>query len=193
MIETIDPDQAKSWVSESLAEGSRLAKLMQRRIERMQHASLLGAPASAPHALDNKGRGGSSSDADADAVRFLEANRASGFCTLLVEDDMARKGDPHLPEDIAFIDDRVLHWAEIGASAISATRLLRSGSTGYPLNAFISRSPTTAINDLRGRQLDSVLDSICSDIEGVMVSVFDGESFVVMNSDESLTSFGDVS
>lgn len=186
MIETIDPDQAKRWIDESLARGSRLANLMQPRVERMRHASLLGAPASAPHALDNTGRGVSSSDANFDVARFLEATRASGICTLLVEDDVARKGDPRLPNDVAFVEDRVIYWTEIAPGARSATRLLRNGSTGYPLNAFISRGSIADMNPFRRRRLDSALDSICADVSGVIVSVFDDESFVVISSDESL-------
>lgn len=127
-------------------------------------------------------------DADADVVRYFEANRALGFCTLLVKDDMARRGDPYLPRDIAFVDDRVLHWTEIGPGARSATQLVRNGSTGHPLNAFVSRRPPADMKSLLGRQIDSLLERICADICTVMVSVFDGESFVVMNADEPLLS-----
>lgn len=193
MIETIDPDQAKRWISESLAEGSRLAKLMQPYVERMRHASLLGAPGAAPHVLDNTGRGVASADANADVARFLEANRKFGFCTLLVEDDMARKGDPYLTDDVAFVDDRVIYWTEIDPGASSATRLLRNGSSGYPLNAFVSRSPIADMNCFRGRQLDSALDSICADVSGVIVSVFDGESFVATSSNDLFPVFRNVS
>jgi len=184
VIESIETGRAITWVSDSLAQGSRLSRIVQSRVHQMKYATILGAPEPVPYELDNRRRGVSSIASDSDAVRFLEASRKLGFHTLLVEDDMARKGDPHLPKDSGFIEDRVLRWTEIRPGARAAAHLLRDASAGFPLNAFIVRRSVGHMNAVRGRQLDSVVESVGADVGGVIVAVFDGESFLTMTADE---------
>lgn len=186
MIESIETGRAIRWVSDSLAQGSRLSRLVQHRVNQMKYARILGAPDSASYELNDTGHGVPWAETYSDAVRFLEASREVGFRTLLVEDDMARKGDPHLPVDAGFIDDRVLRWTEIGSDPASAARFLRDASTGFPLNAFITLRPVEDMDALKGSELDSLVESICADVGGIIVSVFDGESFLTMSSGDFL-------
>jgi hypothetical protein len=85
------------WVRDSLAQGSGMAELMTRQLGRFSSAVLLSPSATgAPPvtSLDHHGRGIRSSDADQIAERLLESFAAAGVLTLVVEDDMQRRGDP---------------------------------------------------------------------------------------------------
>lgn len=189
MIRRIDLRTALPWVLDSLTQGSLLSAGMRPHAEQMRYATLLGSPDVVPPKLDDASRGLSSRESSTDLVTFLEAARLRGGRTVLVENDMARRGDPHLPPDAGFIGDRVLEWAEITPDARSAARLLRDASTSFPLNAFIACRPLHDIDTLRARQLDSLIPLLCADVVGIIVAAFDGESFVALTR-EDIAAFG---
>jgi hypothetical protein len=119
------------------------------------------------------------SDASLAAGRLFDAARSYGAKTLVVEDDLRRRGDPHLERDAVFLDDRVLHSAEIDGSVDGAVQLLRTGAPGYPLNAFLCDRSKTDLGLIAGRQIDrDQAVSIVAATQVVIVSVYDAEAYL---------------
>jgi hypothetical protein len=112
--------------------------MMTRRIESFSLAWLLvpDPATAAPLVLDDSGRGIQSKDADATTQRVLQCLGRDVVKTVIVEDDLARRGDVIAGADVAFVEDRVLRWTALDNDAAGAVALMRSGSSGYPLNAF---------------------------------------------------------
>jgi len=155
---------------------------------------LLVEPTLAPQVkpvLDDNGRGLPSSEADEVARRLLDSAASAGKVTLIVEDDLARRGDPRV-ERATFVGDRVLRWEEVADDASNAATLLRKGSSGYPLNAYLCSGVAADLGlapeadlspDLQGRLAEAVV--------GVIVSVWDAEAFVAVLSPFTFLTLGD--
>jgi hypothetical protein len=172
------------WVRDSLAQGSGMAELMTRQLGRFSSAVLLSPSATgAPPvtSLDHHGRGIRSSDADQIAERLLESFAAAGVLTLVVEDDMQRRGDPAVGLEVAFVGDRVVRWADLRVGAASAGHLLRASA--YPLNAFACWASSAELGlkagvSLSESQQAALVGSTCA----VMTAVYDAETHLVLMS-----------
>ena len=179
----VEPEGAFSWVRGSLAQGSDLARLIGARLSTLTKALLLVEPSRVQgHGpiLDDSGRGIPSSEADEVAKRLLASAARTAKLTLVVEDDVARKGDPHLGR-AAFVGTRVLRWEEVDDQAASAVTLLRRGAFGYPLNAYVCQGTATDLGLSADSQLSPVLQERIADaVLGVLVSVWDAEAFVAV-------------
>ncbi len=159
-----------------------------------QLASLSGALLIAPididpgqPRLDDHGHGYSSAEVDRLAVKLLQALVAEGARTLVVEDDLARRGDPRLEGNVGFVEDRVVKWAELDRGTVDAVTLLRSGSSGYPLNAFVSTlSARELMLEPRSQLRSETLSSIVRSVVAVIASVYDAEAYVALLTDEAL-------
>jgi hypothetical protein len=175
--------EAVDWVRESLAQGSALAMLMAERLGLFSSARLLVPEAGKQQWTflpGEHGRGYRSRDIDLLAGQFLRSLACFDLQTLLVEDDLARKGDPNLAA-VAYVEDRVLRWIELGPDPARAVALLRGGSSGYPLNAFVCRRSPTQLRLRPGRQLDAEQQaSIVESTEVTIVSVYDAEAYVAL-------------
>jgi hypothetical protein len=179
----IDAGVAMDWVRGSLAEGSALAMSMTWQLNSLTSAWLVAPDGStlAPLLLDNQGRGIKTRDADLAAARFLACLSHHGDQILLVEDDLARRGDPRLDDEVAFVEDRVVRWSEIEADTSHAVALLRSGSSGYPLNAFVCHASARQLGLGPGGQIDDACQaSIVESVDAVLVSVYDAEAYVAL-------------
>ena len=175
---------AQEWIRGSLSRGSTLAMLLTRRLAEPSSAWLLAPKDQVDLAslmLDDRGRGMRTSDADRVASRFLEVLRIAGAATVVVEDDLARRGDPHLVETSCFVDDRVLHWAQLASGTDDGVRALRSGASGYPLNAYVC--PRTASDlgleaqhRLRSAELEAIVDATSA----IISSVYDAEAYLAV-------------
>jgi hypothetical protein len=160
--------------------------MMTRRLAGLKSARLLAPqmPGVASMAsLDDHGRGIRSIDADQIAERVFESFTEVGVRTLVVEDDLARWGDRGLGANVAFVGDRVIRWIDLEVGAVAAARLLRSGSSGYPLNAFASWLAPVELGLEAGKTLDesqqaALVDSTCA----VITSVYDAESYLLLMS-----------
>ena len=174
------------WTRGSLAQGSDLAASMTRRLVEFASARLLIplVPGAAPvTSLDDHGRGNRSSDADQIARRLFESFAAAGVRTLVVEDDLARRGDPGVGLDVAFVGDRVVRWANIGVGVDAAVQLLRAGASGYPLNAFACWPPSTELGLKAGVILgESRQTALVDSTSAVITSVYDAETYLVLMS-----------
>jgi hypothetical protein len=155
-------------------------------------AAMLVAPVGTdpePPQLDDHGRGYPVDDVDRLAGQLLEALVATGARTLIVEDDLAQYGDPRLEGNVAFVGNRVVRWAELDRGTDDALFLLRSGSSGHPLNAFVSTRSVAELSLEPGSQLRSEpVASIVRSIVTVIVSVYDAEAYVMLLTSEALMS-----
>jgi hypothetical protein len=177
----IDAEAAADWVRGSLAQGSFLAMLMTTRLASLSSARLLVPSTDAGEVgkLDDDGRGIRQSDVALVARRVLE-HITGRLETLIVESDVARRGDRHLSPDVAFVEDRVLRWTDL-ADVDEAVVLLRRGASGYPLNAYGCVDPAGDLGLRAGQTLDGDdLARVCASTCLVVVSVYDGEAFVAL-------------
>jgi hypothetical protein len=183
----IDADLAADWVRGSLAQGSDLARLVTQRLPQLTIALVLSLPSILQGrrlVLDDVGRGLSSSASDAVAKEFFMKLAKKMPLTLIVEDDLARRGDPRVGR-AAFVDDRLIRWEEINEDGFRAAKLLRSGASGYPLNAFICRGSSRELNLEEDRQLLVIEEEqIVDSTDAVVASVWDAEAYVAVCSPE---------
>jgi len=184
----IDTKSGTRWVRSSLASGSILSAMVMKRLSDFSAARLLAPDTALPgltHILDDNGRGIRTCDVDLIAGRVLEKFSVAGVQTLVVEDDLARRGDALSGHDVAYVDDHVVRWIDLTASPVAAVQLLRRGASGYPLNAFACWLSPEALGLESGRDLgEGERASIVSSTGSVLVSVYDAEAFVALMSPE---------
>jgi hypothetical protein len=173
--------EAVDWVRDSLAEGSALALLMRDRVGSSWSAHLIVPgtrvdPWTQP--LSPRGLGYRTPDVDLLASQFLESLARSHVQTLVVEDDVARRGDRNLTT-VAYVEDRVLRWMELGPDPVGAAALLRRSA--YPLNAFVCCRSATQLKLEPGYQMGPEdQEAIVESTEAVIVSVYDAEAYVAL-------------
>jgi hypothetical protein len=184
----IDTRSGAQWVQSSLTGGSVLSTLVSRRLGDFAVARLLApevVSTGIASVLDDESRGILTSDVNLLTGRVLERFALAGVRTIVVEDDLARRGDAVLDHDLAYVEDRVVRWVNLLGDPVDGVRLLRSGASGYPLNAYACwLSPgelgLESGRNLEERERESIVASTCA----VLVSVFDGEAFVTLMSPE---------
>ncbi len=169
----------RSWMSESLTQGSRLAnQVMAHRQISVLRLVRSDERADLPSSLA-AGIGSDSATADHLASVAIILERSNGGRTLVVEDEMARRGDEFLEGALCcFVDDRVLRWTDLFDP--DAESLLRCGSAGYPLNAMIMDKSDEQLGLAAGVDLD--LDAIAQMVRSttlVIVGALDGEGYVL--------------
>jgi hypothetical protein len=176
----IDPDAAADWIRHSLDLGSDLSMLVGQRLRALPHA-FVGGPGPATGEGWKFGRGISTADADAAVQHLLASMARNGPQTLVVEDDLARRGDSSLTADVAFVGDRVLRWIALSEGGDAASRLLRTGSSGYPLNAFLCDRAPSELGLTAGRLLsepDTL--SVAESVFAVITTIYDAETFLIL-------------
>ncbi len=132
-----------------------------------------------PPVLDDHGRGLRSADADAAAQRVLDRVGRDVIKTLIVEDDLARRGDANLGAAVAFVEDRVLRWVDCSRNTEGAAAMLRNGSSGYPLNAFACRAAVSELGLSPGRALSADEQKRVTESTAlIIVSIYDAEAFL---------------
>lgn len=186
----IAADEAMDWARGSLAQGSALAMSMIQRLGSLKSTWLVVPPDAeyqAPRRLDDRGHDIKTSDADLLGARLLACLTQAGLRVLLVEDDLARRGDPNLGRDVAFVGERVIRWSEMAGSSARTAALLRNGSSGYPLNAFLCRASAKQLGLEPGIEIEAeVQELIVESTQAVIVSVYDAEAFVALVSPDVL-------
>jgi hypothetical protein len=177
-------NEAAGWVRGSLAQGSTLAMSVAEQLAALSTAWLVvseQADLQGAIRLDDVSRGLDIRDVDLAAHEVLASFGRAGVRVLLVEDDLARRGDPNLGPDVGFVGDRVLRWADIGESPDLATSLLRGGSSGYPLNAFACRSRAPVLGLIPGSELSAESQAkIVGSTDAVIATVYDAEAYVTL-------------
>ncbi|MDF2559839.1 MAG: hypothetical protein K0R99_1285 [Microbacterium sp.] len=178
-------EQSTAWSRDSLDQGSLLCRLVAERLEGPE----VSAFAIARHDRDDSESGDFSHSAGiADADRTLTevirqlATEFSGI--LVVDDDLARRGDPGL-EGASFVDDRVVRHADLASEPEVLTRLLRMGASGYPLNAFLcSGMVRGAPSPSTGSLADSEVAALTAAVRIIVHAIHDAESFLLLAMDD---------
>ena len=178
----IGSDVAEPWVGRCLRQGTPLAIKVSQELWRPGAAVLFVPPEFKGRQVQplSTGKYVKTSDSMNVAVKFLEWSREQGAKTLLVESDVQRRGDRFAHgADVAFIDNRVVRWVDVGTSSEDAAGLLRRGATGHPLNAFVCEDSASDLGLIaEGEVGDEVLKAIVASLIAVVVGAFDTESFV---------------
>jgi hypothetical protein len=179
----VDSALGTDWARGSLAQGSMISMLMTERLAQLARARLLVPPQTetASTSIDDFGRGIMRSDSDR-VVRLVLGSLATvGLRTLVVEDDLARRGDHVTGGKLAFVDDRIIRWVDLEAGASDGVALLRTGASGYPLNAFGSVLSAAALGLSEGKSMDSDQQQLFVEgVGAVFVSVFDAEACLML-------------
>jgi hypothetical protein len=129
------------------------------------------------------GLGFKHADSDEAMRAYLQDFENSGAKTLVVEDEISRRGDPIRGGPVAYYRDKVFRWCLLGGDAMRAVQLLRFGSSGYPLNAYVSPLSPQELSLSPDSELGaSFPDAIKSALLAVIVSALDAETFLVIRS-----------
>ena len=177
-----------SWVESSLSDGSPLAMSCVVSLQRAAFRVLVRGDAEVVDAGDFEvGCGVDSAEADGHVNELFGELVAAGAEVLLVEDDLARRGDPVRNGPVAFVGDRVLRWCSLASPGgrDSAVMLLRNGSSGYPLNAFVVSESIGRLGLVGGGEIDDACcEAIVGSLVAVIVAAFDAETYLVAEIDQ---------
>jgi hypothetical protein len=178
----VAPDAAGSWVLASLQQGSSLSAAVAAHLWKPGSARVLGANAldeASAVGFEHGGRA-TTSDADLAARRLFEAARSHGVKTLIVEDDLRRRGDPSLTSNVVYFGERVLHMTAIEGDVSAAVQMLRSGASGYPLNGFLCDKGQEDLGLIAGGEVDNdQAAAIVAATQIVIVAAYDAEAYLV--------------
>jgi hypothetical protein len=173
---------AREWLVNSLEQGSDLATDVLEGLALFSNYRILvptdmREPIPSPLSV---GIGLKTREVDSLALKFFNRLEGDRSQTLIVEDDLARRGDPRNLGRVAFVGERVLHWCELNEAADAAVDLLHDASAGYPLNAFVAAgSPEQLGLSAQASLLKSDLRVIRRRISTVLVGVLDGETYLI--------------
>ena len=93
-----------------------------------------------------------------------------------------------MPPDVAFVGERVLRWVDLSLHPDGAARLLRTGATGYPLNAVVCMNSPDALGLAAGKVLTEIeISSLAAAACAVITSVYDAETYLVLTTAELAT------
>ena len=181
----IDVDRARAWIRGSLVQGSDIAVVVSRHLSRFAGGLLMlaGPIEQEAPALDDVGRNGATDQADLAAATLLRLLAKEGGKTLVVEDDTGRSGDANLGDHVIIIGDRVARWADIRDGVDRAVCLLRRGSSGYPLNAYVLAQDSQGLGLTPSRR--SLADATCAEriideLQCVISSAHDAEAYAAL-------------
>lgn len=185
---SIPGKQVLDWSKESLDQGSPLAQQAAGALDRENIRAYAivprdGAVAPVPEFSRSPRIG------NADRILGETLTRLSVLTGMLVvDDDLARCGDPGL-DGASFVDDRVIRWVDIRSTSNELTRLIRIGASGHPLNAFICQSEAGRAAGFPAGSL-SRLDvlRLASEVRVIIHSIFDAESFLFLVIDDGYNS-----
>ena len=178
----IPNDPAKQWVLDSLGHGGPLSQQISTsggRDRGYGHpARERGDPEPGERRSFQTGHRLSHSQRDRLTAMFFARFARTATMTLVVEDDLQRRGDPHVEERAAFVGDRVVHWTVVtDGDQDDVVETLRSGASGYPLNAFVCEGTPSSFGLEAGAELDSdALDKLREAVKLVIVGAYDAET-----------------
>ncbi len=185
-LRTPDLESARKWFQASLEEGSGLAHASLPMIRKLGRSYILDPRTTEDYnvpLIDNVGRGIRSSDADQSAGALIELLGSLGARTLIVEDDLQRKQDPESALNVTFVGDRVLRWEILTEDPSKISGLLRRGSSGYPLNAYVCTSSPQDLGLAPHATIDAAgVATIVASICAFFASIYDAETYIVLMS-----------
>lgn len=184
----VDADRARNWLRESLAGGHELsaAVLGSSRFDAGEFLVLLPTGGDlGPVPAFAEGGVVSSDLANAALAGILEDLMRQGAASVVVEDDVGRRGDPAIDKrkaPSAFMGDRVICWSELDwpGSGTVAVETIAEAASGYPRNAFVLSETAADLGVSAGRSLPADFAArAAASLTAVVVSAFDDESFLI--------------
>ncbi|WP_344013227.1 hypothetical protein [Microbacterium natoriense] len=172
---------AQAWSRASLEQGSALAEFVSQRLPTATSAFAIVSDADMTPVLDDHSRSIDHHVVDHLLGEHLHHQASTGAAVLVVEDDLAREGDPGLA-DVVFVEDRVIRWRELQREPSQLVRLIRRGASGYPLNAYVCDEAARTILRRADRSLTvEGAASLASTVRAVIHSIYDAESYLVIS------------
>ncbi|HEV3320795.1 MAG TPA: hypothetical protein VG147_01235 [Solirubrobacteraceae bacterium] len=188
--ELVELEQAAAlpWLRHSLGQGEVFSPATLETIERCDGRSYAILPGDLKPKLNLDFDGILGLDggpANRAMAKVLEDASTRDAGCVVIEDEMSEKGDPNPSWGgrllTAFVGRNVIHWAGLGPDGgDAAVAALNAGSTGYPLNAFVTSSSADELGLVDGAELDSdVVSAVVNSMVAVIVGAYDGVSFVI--------------
>ena len=190
-LREVDQQTANEWIASSLQQGHELSAATLARIDLSNGHSRAIMPTEIPSPNSSDFENGMRviykgvyrvlSD-------FLLGLAIKGDICLVVENELARRGDIPSPKETRFsgistgyVDDHVLHWTSLNPNNIDvAIKTIAVGSSGYPRNCFVASVNNEFMNTFIDKSLPTdVIDKIAESIVALVIGAFDDESYVV--------------
>jgi hypothetical protein len=185
----LEQTPALGWLRYSLGQGETLSLTTLEIIEQSEGRSYAILPGDLEPKLNldfNGILGLDGGPANRAMARMLKKAGARGAACVVMEDDLREKGgtNPNRKGALltAFVGQRVIHWAELGADADidAAVTALNLGASGYPLNAFVTSANEAELGLIDGTEVSSdIVSAISGSLMAVIVGAYDGVSFVI--------------
>jgi hypothetical protein len=181
----IDVDSAREWTRSSLLRSdSEVASVLVMRLGSFSTAKLLADVSYQKEVvtLSNVGRGLTGSREV--ARNFLKQLAADAPRTLLVENELGRRGDPGMESRSVFMNGVPASWSELnGYGNVDPVSVITGTSSGWPLNAYVLAGPPSKYQLTLGADLaGSEQEKVAKDTVTILSSVFDGEAFLALRS-----------
>lgn len=191
-LSPISKSRGIDWSRESLDQGSPLSIQVLKTLESADVQAYAILPqGEAGMSLDDFKSSARIGDANLVLKTILSELSSRLVGVLIVDDDLARRGDPGL-DDASFVGDRVVRWADLHSPPEGLTRLIRRGASGYPLNAFVCESEYGhSVKIASGTLSEQRVASLANGVRLVIHSIFDAESFLILVFDDRLKDFLD--
>lgn len=183
--------RARGWIEKSLAAGDGVAAAVLADPPFAGGRFRSFVPADTPAERLARLEEGGLVDAEAALAALateLDNLKRRGASSLVVEDDVGRRGDPAVASSEAatsFIGDRVVSWADLKPGACELAARVTNYASGYPLNAFVSSRSAAELGLVdRGTLSEGFGARVAATVMAVIVSTFDAESYLVWDQGE---------
>ncbi len=180
---------AREWIRTSLERGHELSRFALERFDLSTGTVLCMVPSANPPPFGFRGTLDTSYDCSPDLVEAVSMLAARGAVALVVEDELARRGDQFLgdnapPDTLVpyyLADDHILWGIDLEQlKAPETVELISWASAGWPTNAFFVGAKTRSVRLVEGGEISNrELGALSNAITGILVAAFDAESYVV--------------
>ena len=179
----IDVDTAREWTRSSLLRSdSEVAAVLVKRLGSFCTAKVLADVSYQKDVgnLSNVGRGLTGSREV--ARNFLKQLAADAPRTLLVENELGRRGDPGMESRSVFMNGVPASWSELNRYGnVDPVSVITGTSSGWPLNAYVLAGPPSKYQlTLGGDLAGSEQEKVAKDTVTILSSAFDGEAFLAL-------------
>jgi hypothetical protein len=173
---------SQRWANACLEQGSALSQLLIPQLAEFDFARALVASAVFTKPVDfSKSAQIDSVKANSVAREYFRSITRSRKSLLVVEDDLARRGDSSLIGEFAFVGDHVVRWRQLDKDEDASIRLLRQGSSGFPTVAFVVTGLAEDFGLLAGASFDFAgEEKLAKSADAMIFAAFDAEAFLVM-------------
>jgi hypothetical protein len=172
----------RDYVSDRLEYGSQISALFGLRLASFHSAHTFHGESTAEE-FTRRAHGLSLKEADDGLERYIDTiYRDLGSLVVVIEDDLARRGDSNSDSGVIYVADRVVrtHCVADPADARDAVRALREGASVLALNAYVV--PVVDLPMLRpGINLDlETRTRIANNAVAYLTHYWDEEAFLVL-------------